>query len=694
MSVSISYLGGAGWQFFDNNGSPLTGGKLHVYQAGTTTPVTTYTSSAGTTPNANPVVLDAAGRVSEEIWLTQGALYKFVLKDSDNVEIWSKDNIAGVNDIGGVFAGPTGSSLIGFINTGSGATATTVQTVLRQIIRVTDYSNLVYTATARSPGDPASHLLPTFNCWDLAIQAAFDEADARGGGVVVLPKNTVPYYVRDLITVKSNTTFICEDWIVLADYNYVGGTFGAEGENILVQNLMIDNSNIYAGGSGYNGIGAGGKNIKFYGGMIKNCAAGYNNNQDWPGAPTAPGDGGKAVQIEAGDGEDIVIDGMTFSNCMVAMSTIRDSGTVTPYRGIIYNNITADNCRILFFVRQVGMNSTTGLEHSVQLNNFYATACGTYEGVFQFSRGNNVKISNGTVVVDPAYSATPLIRGHHADCTFENIGWYGDTTAVIDLDPSTYAPDNSYPNVNNRYNIDVWGTVAYLAYGTTGTSYNTLDGCNGNVSFRIAPTTGWFSYDMRNGQSVFNVSCNTGPYGSSKFATLFTSSNYVGSSWPEKFSELDLGNTQFVKGVAFVGGASAYDNVLDYYEQGTWTPVAGATSGSGATYTATGSYIRVGDMVTVRGSVTFTGLGTLSGRLAITGLPFPASSSDSVWLGPATARFITVANSMGLSCSTSTASYSGVTFPWTANNGGGSAELQISDLSSTTTVSFSVTYRV
>lgn len=94
--VALSSLGGAGWQFFDNNGRPLSGGKLYTYQAGTTTPATTYTSSTGGTPNTNPIILDPAGRIPEEVWLTSAANYKFVLKNVFGVEIWTKDNLPGI----------------------------------------------------------------------------------------------------------------------------------------------------------------------------------------------------------------------------------------------------------------------------------------------------------------------------------------------------------------------------------------------------------------------------------------------------------------------------------------------------------------------------------------------------------------------------------------------------------------------
>jgi hypothetical protein len=96
MAVYLSPVGGAGAQFFNSNGTPLSGGKLYTYAAGTTTPQVTYTSFAGATPHSNPIILDAAGRVpgSSEIWL-QFAPYKFVLKDSNDVQQATWDNISG-----------------------------------------------------------------------------------------------------------------------------------------------------------------------------------------------------------------------------------------------------------------------------------------------------------------------------------------------------------------------------------------------------------------------------------------------------------------------------------------------------------------------------------------------------------------------------------------------------------------------
>ena len=95
-TVRISIFAGAGAQLFDNNGDPLSGGKIFTYQAGTTTPLTSYTSSSGTVAHSNPIILDSAGRVpGGEIWLEFSFLYKFVVQTSTNVLIATYDNIGG-----------------------------------------------------------------------------------------------------------------------------------------------------------------------------------------------------------------------------------------------------------------------------------------------------------------------------------------------------------------------------------------------------------------------------------------------------------------------------------------------------------------------------------------------------------------------------------------------------------------------
>jgi hypothetical protein len=98
MAYNLSAFAGAGAQFFTDNGDPLTGGLLYVYAAGTTTPATTWTTNSGAVANTNPIVLDAAGRTPNEIWLNSGATYKFILKTSTGVLVGTYDNIPAIDD--------------------------------------------------------------------------------------------------------------------------------------------------------------------------------------------------------------------------------------------------------------------------------------------------------------------------------------------------------------------------------------------------------------------------------------------------------------------------------------------------------------------------------------------------------------------------------------------------------------------
>ena len=91
-SVLLSPVGN-GQQFFDNNGVPLSGGLIYTYQAGSSTPLTTYTTSNGTIPNTNPIILDAAGRCPNEIWLQFGYSYKFVLQTAAGLTLQTLDNL-------------------------------------------------------------------------------------------------------------------------------------------------------------------------------------------------------------------------------------------------------------------------------------------------------------------------------------------------------------------------------------------------------------------------------------------------------------------------------------------------------------------------------------------------------------------------------------------------------------------------
>ncbi len=128
MAVYFSPVGN-GFQWLGQTGLPLSGGKINTYAAGTTTPVATFTDSTGSVPNANPIILDSTGRYAQEIWLTLGQGYKFVVTDALGVIQFTLDNIPN---------GQFDATQQTYTPLGSGAVVTTVAAKLQQVISVTD----------------------------------------------------------------------------------------------------------------------------------------------------------------------------------------------------------------------------------------------------------------------------------------------------------------------------------------------------------------------------------------------------------------------------------------------------------------------------------------------------------------------------------------------------------------------------
>ena len=94
-SVNLSPLFN-GQTLFGPTALPLDGGQIFTYQAGSSTPLTTYTTIDGNIPNQNPIILGTDGKLPQELWLQSGYSYKFVVQDSANNIVDTYDNIAGI----------------------------------------------------------------------------------------------------------------------------------------------------------------------------------------------------------------------------------------------------------------------------------------------------------------------------------------------------------------------------------------------------------------------------------------------------------------------------------------------------------------------------------------------------------------------------------------------------------------------
>lgn len=77
------------FQAFNDDGSFMVGGLLYTYAAGTSTPKATYSDYGLTSPNENPIELDARGEAA--VFLDGN--YKFVLHDATDALVREQDNV-------------------------------------------------------------------------------------------------------------------------------------------------------------------------------------------------------------------------------------------------------------------------------------------------------------------------------------------------------------------------------------------------------------------------------------------------------------------------------------------------------------------------------------------------------------------------------------------------------------------------
>lgn len=134
-------------------GVPYAGGLLYFYTTGTSTPANTYSDSTLLVPNANPVVLDSAGRAGN-IFLDPAVTYKVVHKDASGNSIWSADPVtsgAAVAATFTVYAGNPNGNVAGNAGTVGGTGASVIYDITNKLIYVCTTTGTSSTAVWTSP---------------------------------------------------------------------------------------------------------------------------------------------------------------------------------------------------------------------------------------------------------------------------------------------------------------------------------------------------------------------------------------------------------------------------------------------------------------------------------------------------------------------------------------------------------------
>lgn len=312
------------------------------------------------------------------------------------------------------------------------------------------------------------------------INAMLDSISSAGGGEILFDSDQ-DYLVSDAVRVKSNLVlrFAGKGFIKLTQSSTVGsilsfiGTSASHVENVIVYNPQVDGNNMgypTAKNYGENGVaGSKCRNIRVYGGTVKNCRRGASN---------PVGTGGKAVQFEDGV-DDIDVMGLTAVDCTIAMETGGVPDVASPYefrraKGVRYTNMRAIRCeRIISLQQTLSPPDTAVTTASAVIDGVIAINCGR-EGVagteLNFApivndRASNVSVKNVQIFNDSSYGKVNAVIKQHrgTNCEYE-VTFFGSCDSLV----SHYIPPDAGTVGNckdNIFSVSHTGVATYAVDG-------------------------------------------------------------------------------------------------------------------------------------------------------------------------------------------------------------------------------------
>lgn len=207
----------------------------------------------------------------------------------------------------------------------------------------------------------------------------------------------------------------------------------------------------------------------------------------------------------------------------------------------------------------------------------------------------------------------------------------GDSEPPTILSVKGDTPESRITNTNNI--ADTAGTEEVARLGVYGQK-NSIYGPVASIVVRQDAST-WSSVETyQKGTRIEFCTQDTSTTDTSETPRMVIDKDgNVGIGTSSPTNALDVNGNIAVSGGVYLGGTAAA-NLLEDYEEGTWTPAFTAETGTldPITYThQTGNYTKIGRQVTVTGRMTTSGavtIGTASGDIRITGLPFTVGNAE------------------------------------------------------------------